>query len=150
MANTTRKRLLSCHLSWTTIWRTEDHKIEQALCPFLLGFFCFGGCRTTLMAASKTAFTFWIQRLILIRSWYKINSRTFKDSNNIYVPFEFWNYILCKLEHQWVFWVPHPSEKIENQIRPMTYQVSKLMPCYEQTVATKPNQRYISDTALCY
>lgn len=38
--------------SWT-------HNILQALWPFLFFFFfCLGGCSTTLMAASNTAFTF--------------------------------------------------------------------------------------------
>jgi hypothetical protein len=34
-----------------------NYNMEQAFCP-LFFFFCFGGWSTTLMAASKTAFTF--------------------------------------------------------------------------------------------
>lgn len=39
-------------------WISYDHNMEQALCALLFFFFCLGGWSTTLMAASKTAFTF--------------------------------------------------------------------------------------------
>jgi DUF1365 family protein len=35
-----------------------NYNIEQAFCALPFFFFCFGGWRTTLMAASNTAFTF--------------------------------------------------------------------------------------------
>lgn len=37
---------------------TVDHKIEHAFWDFPFFFFCLGGWSTTLIAASKTAFTF--------------------------------------------------------------------------------------------
>lgn len=46
-----------------------NHNIEQAFCALFFFFFVFGGWRTTLMAASNTAFTFcsnknhWILKL---------------------------------------------------------------------------------------
>lgn len=43
-----------------------DHNIEHALWPLLFFFFVFGGCRTTLMAASKTCFTFWKKKTCFI------------------------------------------------------------------------------------
>jgi hypothetical protein len=38
--------------------KTTIHKMEQFFCFFFFFFSCFGGCRTTFIAASKTAFTF--------------------------------------------------------------------------------------------
>lgn len=35
-----------------------DYKMEHPFWAFPFFFFCFGGCRTTLIAASKTDFTF--------------------------------------------------------------------------------------------
>lgn len=38
--------------------KTTIHKMEQFFCFFFFFFSCLGGCRTTFIAASKTAFTF--------------------------------------------------------------------------------------------
>lgn len=80
MVKITRKWLQSCHPPRTRILWIGNYKMEQAFCPFLFFLFFFGGWRTTLMAASKTAFIFCIQRQ---RYTFKVTIfyifQTFKD-----------------------------------------------------------------------
>lgn len=51
--NTGRQRVVSCFHNYSFA-----HNIEHALWPLAFFFFCFGGWSTTLIAASKTPFTF--------------------------------------------------------------------------------------------
>lgn len=59
--------IISLHIS--------NHNMEHAFCPLPFFFFCFGGWRTTLIAASKTPFTF----CSLQAQIYKWKSRHEKD-----------------------------------------------------------------------
>jgi hypothetical protein len=38
-----------------------SYKMVHPFCTFFFLFFCFGGWRTTLIAASNTAFMFWME-----------------------------------------------------------------------------------------
>lgn len=79
-----------------------NYNMEQAFCPFFFFFFCFGGCSTTFMAASKTPFTFWNYKTNPINGNGKTQCpwRTKKKKKRMCIPAVFSNYIQCRKELQ--------------------------------------------------
>lgn len=81
-----------------------NHRMEHAFCV-LLFFLCFGGWRTSLMAASKTAFTFCSSNKLSKT----LLGEMILPTDVMLIPVVFLNYTQCMRQLQSVSSAPLPS-----------------------------------------